>query len=88
MRFLHNNGIYHRDMKPENVMLDGNGMIKVIDLGIARRLDDHLEADDRAFRTATGKIMGSPAYIAPESIAGDAIDGRTDTWQICTCPPV
>lgn len=62
MRFMHNAGIYHRDMKPENVMLDGNGLIKVIDLGFA---ESHLAVKFSFFGR---RLDGSPAYMAPEYI--------------------
>jgi predicted Ser/Thr protein kinase len=83
MQHIHEHGVVHRDLKPENLfVVAGTKQIKVIDLGIARRLDDERSPEERAFRTASGKIMGSPAYIAPESIAGDAIDGRTDLYSM------
>lgn len=62
LRFLHNNSIYHRDMKPENVMLDGNGMIKIIDLGFA---ESHRAVK---FSFFCRSLDGSPAYMAPEYI--------------------
>ena len=83
VQHVHDAGVVHRDLKPENLfVLAGSKQVKVIDLGIARRLDDHLRPEDRAFRTQTGKIMGSPAYIAPESVGGEPIDGRTDLYSL------
>ena len=79
----HDAGIVHRDIKPENVFLheadDGTIVPKVIDFGIAKVID----ALDRAERTATGMVFGTPWYMSPEQALGDsAIDGRTDVWSV------
>ena len=73
----------HRDVKPENVLvLTGNSETKLVDFGIARRMDDKLPVEDRLYRTAAGVISGSPAYVAPETITGDTIDARTDIYSL------
>jgi len=68
----HSQGIIHRDLKPENVMLDRAGNVKVMDFGIARVLDSS--------ETATGGIIGTPAYMAPEQAEGRDTDARTDIY--------
>ena len=72
--YAHRKGIVHRDIKPANVMIDDEGTVYLTDFGLAK-----------AFRsssnlTATGVIMGTPSYMAPEQSIGDEIDGRTDIY--------
>jgi len=71
----HAAGVVHRDLKPQNIMIDGAERVKVIDFGIA--LAPHLHG-----LTATGLIMGTPEYMAPEQIRGDDIDARTDLYAM------
>ncbi len=80
---VHQAGVVHRDLKPENVfVLAGSDReVRIVDLGIARLMDDDLPAADRAFRTKAGVVSGTPAYIAPESVTDDPIDGRTDIYS-------
>ena len=78
---IHQVGVVHRDLKPSNIVVTlGRGAVKIIDFGIARHLDQ--EQAREAFRTATGAISGSPAYVAPETIAGDQIGPRTDIYSL------
>jgi serine/threonine-protein kinase len=70
----HRLGIVHRDVKPENVLLDGEGRARLVDFGIARQGDVHL--------TQEGLVMGSPAYMAPEQIRGQAADQRADLYAL------
>ncbi|MBL4848484.1 MAG: serine/threonine protein kinase [Planctomycetes bacterium] len=81
---LHAAGIVHRDLKPENVFVlaGGEDEIRLVDLGIARAMDDALPSEQRAFRSNAGVISGSPAFVAPETIAGAPIDGRTDIYSL------
>src|ERR1700712_3343292 len=74
VRAAHRDGIVHRDLKPHNVMLDKDGRAKVMDFGIAR-----LGASDM---TATGSILGTAHYIAPEQAQGDVVTPRTDLYAI------
>jgi serine/threonine-protein kinase len=79
-------GIVHRDIKPSNVMLvdepDGTLLVKVADFGVAKSLRSDL-ALDRPRETAVGELVGSPAFMSPEQIVGDAaIDARTDVWSL------
>jgi hypothetical protein len=82
----HARGLVHRDVKPENVMVRRDGVVKVVDFGIARRagsgVDPHGETETPALPTLTvdGVKLGTPVYMAPEQIRGDALDGRTDQF--------
>jgi serine/threonine-protein kinase len=91
----HQLGLIHRDIKPENVMVRDDGFVKVLDFGIARRavgseapvppgkLDlAALEqlAVSRGTLTAEGVVVGTPMYMAPEQMRGEALDGRTDQF--------
>ena len=81
----HRKGLVHRDVKPENVMVRADGVVKVLDFGIARRTTgdvDPTAATSQAMPTLTaeGLRLGTPLYMAPEQIRGDALDGRTDQF--------
>jgi serine/threonine-protein kinase len=83
----HRAGLVHRDVKPENVMVRDDGVVKVLDFGIARRaanaVDPSAPTQASAIHTLTaqGVAVGTPLYMAPEQIRGDAVDGRTDQFQ-------
>ncbi len=81
LREAHRLGVIHRDLKPGNVMLvdrDGEDYVKVLDFGLVKEVDGDAEED----LTQAGVFMGSPKYMAPEQIQGEAVDGRTDIYAI------
>ena len=76
--YAHREGVIHRDIKPENILLlDGHAL--VADFGIARALGD---AAAPAAITAIGTVVGTPAYMSPEQVSGDAIDARSDVYSL------
>jgi eukaryotic-like serine/threonine-protein kinase len=74
--FAHDHGLVHRDVKPQNVLLNGDGAAKVTDFGIARSLDV-----DRGV-TQTGTVLGTSNYIAPEQASGQPVDAHTDVYSL------
>ena len=78
----HSRGIVHRDVKPSNLLLDEDGRIKVLDLGLGALM----EADSHAsFATANGAAVGTPNYMSPEQAIGREADGRSDLFSLgCT----
>ena len=80
----HSHSIVHRDLKPDNVMLQERGrqkdIVRVLDFGIAKLRDDN-RATQQAM-TQAGDMLGTPQYMAPEQIRGEAIDGRTDVYAL------
>ncbi|MBZ5587112.1 MAG: serine/threonine protein kinase [Acidobacteriia bacterium] len=77
LRVAHGAGIVHRDVKPDNLILSADGVVKLVDLGLAKSI-----ADDQNM-TQTGVVAGTPHYISPEQIAGlKDIDGRADIYSL------
>jgi serine/threonine-protein kinase len=75
--YAHGQGVVHRDIKPENILLSGRHAI-VADFGIARAVD----VASGASATATGIVVGTPAYMSPEQAAGETLDGRSDQYSL------
>ncbi|HJL18535.1 MAG TPA: serine/threonine-protein kinase [Sandaracinaceae bacterium LLY-WYZ-13_1] len=70
-------GIVHRDVSPQNVLVDRRGFVKIIDFGVAK-------AQHRLSKTATGAVKGKLAYMSPEQLAGEDIDRQTDVFALGT----
>src|ERR671929_875913 len=74
----HSARLVHRDVKPQNVLIDSEGRAKVTDFGIARALDD-------GSLTATGRVLGTTDYVAPEQALGEAVNEQSDIYSLGVC---
>jgi serine/threonine-protein kinase len=77
MTVAHHVGIVHRDLKPANVLINQEGLLKIVDFGVAAA---HREGDTQL--TKTGYVIGSPKYMAPEQILGKKVDERADIYAL------
>jgi eukaryotic-like serine/threonine-protein kinase len=78
LEHAHNRGLIHRDVKPKNIMMDNENVVKLADMGLARETTDIETA-----KTEAGKAYGTPYYISPEQIRGEIdIDGRADIYGL------
>jgi eukaryotic-like serine/threonine-protein kinase len=77
MTVAHKVGIVHRDLKPANILINSDGLLKIVDFGVAAA---HREGDTQL--TKTGYVIGSPKYMAPEQILGRKVDERADIYAI------
>ena len=74
LKAAHDAGVVHRDLKPQNIMLDPEGQAKVMDFGVARSMDT------TGF-TGTGQLIGTPDYMSPEQAKGEPVDARSDLFS-------
>jgi serine/threonine protein kinase len=72
--YAHGQGVVHRDIKPANILITEDGHAKIADLGIAKL--------NLAHYTLPGRVLGTPAYMAPEQLSGEAADGRSDLFSL------
>ena len=81
----HAHGVAHRDLKSANVVITPEGRAKVLDFGLAKRLEEH-ELDEatrsQVSLTAPGTVVGTLAYMAPEQLRGETADARSDIWAL------
>ena len=75
LEHAHREGVVHRDVKPANVMVTNEGSIKIMDFGIARVLNAEQ-------KTVDFRLMGTPAYMSPEQVMGEEVDGRSDLYSV------
>ena len=76
LEVAHEEGVIHRDIKPQNMVVQGDGVLKVMDFGIARLAS---RAPDSG-HTQAGMVVGTPEYMSPEQLVGDELDGRADLY--------
>ncbi len=85
----HARGIIHRDLKPENVKITPEGIVKVLDFGLAREVVKSIPSSNRTptgpLLTEAGTIVGTVAYMSPEQAKGQPLDKRTDIWSFGAC---
>jgi serine/threonine-protein kinase len=72
--YAHEQGVVHRDIKPGNILVTEDGRAKIADFGIAKLNLAHF--------TLPGRVMGTPAYMAPEQLSGEGVDGRSDLFSL------
>ena len=73
--FAHQHGIIHRDLKPENIMIEPDGLVRIMDFGIARHLNQKK-------LTMSGAALGTPLYMSPEHVESSKVDARSDIYSL------
>ena len=91
LQSAHDKGLVHRDFKPANAILGEDRRVRVLDFGLARDVgvvqgvasDDVARLADLSSNTATGEVLGTPQYMAPEQFLGQKVDHRSDQFSYC-----
>lgn len=84
----HAAGVMHRDLKPSNVMIGREGVVRLVDFGLAKQIaaidpgDGDTIVDWQSVQTSPGAVLGTPAYMAPEQAGGRPVDARTDVFSL------
>ena len=78
LEVAHDEGVIHRDIKPQNMVVEGDGVLKVMDFGIARLASRPAESG----HTQAGMVVGTPEYMSPEQLVGDELDARADIYSV------
>ncbi len=79
LRYAHEQGVLHRDIKPDNIIVMKSGVAKILDFGLSKDLSDA----ESSFRTVSGAALGTPHYMSPEQARGDKdLDGRSDIYSL------
>ncbi len=86
LAYAHQQGIIHRDLSPDNLMItqkrDGTEHIQIIDFGIAKALEEDVDASKSVFETTSGKFVGKPSYCSPEQAEGKTVDHHSDIYSL------
>ena len=86
LKAAHQKGIIHRDLKPANIKVTADGLVKVLDFGLAKQFQDRskeidMEAATLHAMTIAGQVIGTPAYMSPEQALGEPVDARADIFS-------